>query len=140
MNVTGVKSSTIWKTSKFSLWLTFTFLTSNSLSESHLMDSLLRPPQLLEQGFLNSNLMPDDLIWRGCNNNRYTVQNTHNELEPFCNYPPPRSMEKLSSTILIPGHKKLGNFCRVQSTEEAGWIFHRLDLCHWLRKLNCMNI
>ena len=55
-------------------------------------------------------LMPDDLRWSWCKNNRNKVHNKCNALESSPNHPPnPQCVEKLSSTKLVLGAKKLGN-------------------------------
>ena len=57
-------------------------------------------------------LMPDDLRWSLCKNNRNKVHNKCNALESFANHAPnPQCVEKLSSTKLVPGAKKVGNCC-----------------------------
>ena len=63
-------------------------------------------------------LMPDDLKWRWCNNNRNKVHNKCKALESSPKHPPPLSMEKLSSTKLVPGAKKVGYHC---SSEPQNW-------------------
>ena len=50
-------------------------------------------------------LMPDDLRWIWCNNNRNKVHNKCNELESPPKHPLPPSMEKLSSMKLVPGEE-----------------------------------
>ena len=48
-------------------------------------------------------LMPDDLRWSWCNNNRNIVRNKCNAFEPSWNHPSPlESVEKLSSAKLVP--------------------------------------
>ena len=57
------------------------------------------------------NLMPDNLSWSWCNN-RNKVQKMCDRLESSQNHlPPSQSMEKLSSTNLIPGTKKVTDHC-----------------------------
>ena len=53
-------------------------------------------------------LVPDDLRWGLCNNNRNKMHNKFNALESSQNHPHPWSMEKLSSTKLVFGAKRLG--------------------------------
>ena len=55
-------------------------------------------------------LMPDDLRWRWCNN-RNKVHNKCKALESSPKHPPPRSMEKWSSTKLVPGAKNVEYHC-----------------------------
>ena len=46
------------------------------------------------------------------NNSNSKVHNTCNVFEPSPNHPPhPQSVEKLSSTKLVPGAKKVGDSC-----------------------------
>ena len=53
-------------------------------------------------------LMPDDLRWSLCNNNRNKVPNIYNMLESSHNHPPPPwFMEKLSSMKSVPCAKKI---------------------------------
>ena len=57
-------------------------------------------------------LMPDDLRWSWCKNKRSKMHNECNALESSPNHPPnPQCVEKLSSTKLVPGAKKVGNCC-----------------------------
>ena len=55
-------------------------------------------------------LMPNDLRWSWCKNNKNKVHNKCNELESFWNHPPPQPMEKLSSTKQS-AVLKLGDCC-----------------------------
>ena len=55
--------------------------------------------------------MPKDLRWSWCNNNRNKVHNKYNALESSPNHPSLHQfMEKLSSTKLVPGTKKFGDY------------------------------
>ena len=58
-------------------------------------------------------LMPLDLRWSWCNNNRYKVHNKCNTLESSQTLPCSlfQSVEKLSSMKLVPGAKKVGDCC-----------------------------
>ena len=56
-------------------------------------------------------LMPDDLRWNWCSNNRNKVHSKCNALESSQNHPPPQCVEKLPSTKLVPGAKKVGDCC-----------------------------
>ena len=53
-------------------------------------------------------LMPDDLRWSWCNNNRNKVHNKYHVLESSWNHPSLQPMEELSSEKLVPGAKMLG--------------------------------
>ena len=67
---------------------------------------------IVRQGSPNlQDIIPDDLKWSWCNNNRNKVYNKWNALESFWNHPPTPSVEKLSSTKPVPGAKKIGNCC-----------------------------
>ena len=57
-------------------------------------------------------LMPDDLGWSACNNNRNKVHNKCSELESSWNHPFP-SVEKLSSTKQVPAARKIGDRCSI---------------------------
>ena len=71
-------------------------------------------------------LMPDDLRWSWCNNNRNKVHNKCNALESSRNHlPPPWSVEKLSSLKLIPGAKNVGDHSSRASF--APWYFSLLS-------------
>ena len=65
---------------------------------------------LLKQGSpASKDLMPDDPRWSWCNNNKGTINEmclNHPETIPLFH-----SMEKLSSTKLVPGARKLGDRC-----------------------------
>ena len=54
-------------------------------------------------------LMPDDLGWSWCNNNRNKVFNKCNVLESSLSHPLVRSVEKLPSTKPVLGAKKVGD-------------------------------
>ena len=56
-------------------------------------------------------LTPDDLRWSSCNNNRNKGHNKCNALESSPKHPPLQSVEKLSSTKLLPGAEKFGDHC-----------------------------
>ena len=75
--------------------------TPSSSSEQNHSSFRAGPPNLWD-------VMPDDLRWSWCNNNR-----AHN-IVMHLNHPQtiaPSSMEKLSSTKPVPGAKKVGNCC-----------------------------
>ena len=55
------------------------------------------------------NLMPGDLRWSWCNNNRNKVHNKCNVFESSWNSYPPLAPGKLSSMKLVPGAKKIGD-------------------------------
>ena len=76
-------------------------------------------------GFTNlHDLMPDNLRWSQCNNNRKEGHNKCNVLE---SYPLPQSVEQLSSTKQVPGGKKVGDCCsRVFSISVIVFSFIRL--------------
>ena len=59
--------------------------------------------------------MPDDLSWSSCNNGSQ-VCNKCKTLESFPNHPMP-SVEKLSSTKLVSGAKKVGDHCFSDRTD-----------------------
>ena len=63
---------------------------------------------LLHSGVPNlQDLMPDDLRWNGCNNNRYKVHNKCNTLESSQTTPHNPFVEKLSFMKPVPGAKRL---------------------------------
>ena len=66
-------------------------------------------------------LMPDDLRWNWCNNNRNKVHNKCYTLESSRNHPHSHpaaalSMEKLSSTKLVPGVRKVGHCSLIEKS------------------------
>ena len=72
----------------------------------------------IENGSQPPNLMPDDLRWSWCNNNRNKVQNKYNALASLqsstpCHPPshPPVCGKIVSFMKSIPGAKKVGNSC-----------------------------
>ena len=71
-----------------------------------------------------SDLMPDSLRWRWCDNNRNKVHNKCNALEASWNHPPPLpwSVEKLYSTKLVPDAKKVGDHCFDRSWMNMFWV------------------
>ena len=81
-------------------------------------------------------LMPGDLKWSWCNNNRNRVHNECNSLESSQNHPlpSPQSMEKLSSTKPVPGAKKAGNCCvhRFPCWEDLMQLHAHTSLTHGL--------
>ena len=87
---------------------------SQKSSSDFTSSSLLPLPlfRLLRQGSPNlQELMLDDLRYNWCNNNRNKVHRKCSTLEPSRNHLPPQSMEKLSSTKLLSGTKKVGDHC-----------------------------
>ena len=56
-------------------------------------------------------LMPDDLRWSLCNNNRNEVHNKCKALESSWNHPPAHPIEKLSSMKQVPGAQSVGDCC-----------------------------
>ena len=86
-------------------------------------------------------LMPDDLRWSRCNNNRNKVHNKCNALESSPNHPPSLSpWKKLSSTKPLPGAQKVGGCCdtghnlHACSPSTDGCIGLRSGLPHWLSR------
>ena len=59
-------------------------------------------------------LMPDDLRWSWCDNNRNKGRNKRNALESSRTISHPWSVEKLSSTKPVPHAKKVGDRCSVR--------------------------
>ena len=57
-------------------------------------------------------LMPDDLRWRRCNNNRKKVHNKYNALESFWNHPTTPSPMPVCGNIALP---EIGPWC------QKGW-------------------
>ena len=71
-------------------------------------------------------LVPHDLRWSWCNNNRNKVHNECNAPESSPNHPPPPwSVEKLSSLKLIPGAQNVGDHSSRASF--APWYFRLLS-------------
>ena len=54
-------------------------------------------------------LMPDDLRWSWCNNNRNKVHNKYNVFESSPKHPPGESMKKPPSRKPVPAAKKVGD-------------------------------
>ena len=78
-------------------------------------------------------LMPGDLRWSFCNNNRNKVHNKCNELESSTNHlSPARSVENLSSMKLVLGAKKVGDCCSRGNKEgNSGDLLREIDhLCN----------
>ena len=83
-------------------------------------------------------LMPDDLGWSACNNNRNKVHNKCSELESSWNHPFP-SVEKLSSTKQVPAARKIGDRCSVIAMKFLWRVFSFPTVVLRRAQLHCLN-